>query len=113
MKTALKAKMIVPVAGPALRQGTLVFCDGRIADILPGHDVPFNGPVIDAKEDWVYPGFIDASSHLGVNPEPFDYLSESWDGADASAPLSPELLAADAFDPFSPALDAARAARQH
>jgi len=57
---------IVPVSGPVIEKGTIVIRGNKIQAI--GANVAATGTkIIDARGASVYPGFIDASTDLGIN----------------------------------------------
>lgn len=107
---ALQAAKIVPVTAPVIENGTILIADGKIEAVGKTAEVPIpeGYEIIDYADAVIYPGLIDASSHLGVNKEPFNYYSENRDGADSGSMISPELKAADAINPADRALEAAR-----
>lgn len=106
--TVIKAKKIVVSPDCTLTPGTMIIENGKIQAVGTDISYPADAEILDAGEYEVYPGFIDASSHLGINKEPFDYMEDTWDGCDAGAAMQPHLTVTDGFDPFSPALQRAR-----
>ncbi len=104
---AVKAARIIPVASDVLENGYLVIRDGRIEAVTASLGADAGIPVEDYGDAVIFPGIIDASSHLGINKEPFNYYSEIWDGMDSAEMISPEMRAADAVNPRDKALDAA------
>ena len=81
--------------------------DGKIAAIGP--DLPADGEeTVDAGGLQVYPGFVDAHSHLGLDSDGVGY--EGWDYNEMNDPISPQMRAIDGFKPMQPCLlTAARA----
>ncbi len=57
---------VIPRPGTVLEGATVLIEDGRIREIGRDVSVPAYAEIIDAKGLWVYPGFIDAASHLGI-----------------------------------------------
>lgn len=57
---------IVPVEGDTLQKGDLLIENGKIAALEEDISAPSGAKVIDASGMFVYPGFIDAYSHLGL-----------------------------------------------
>lgn len=108
---AIKCGRLIPVTAPAIDNGVMIIEDGKIK-ALGGADtpIPTGAEIIDASDRWVYPGLIDAASHLGVNTEPYDFESGGRDGMDISEPLNPHFRAADAINPFDEALERVRRA---
>src|SRR5215210_1756000 len=66
---AITNARIVPVSGPVIDRGTLVFRDGIIAAIGANVPVPPDARVINGSDLTVYPGLIDSSTALGI-PQP-------------------------------------------
>lgn len=110
MKTVIvKAKQLVVKADKVLSPGMMRMDDGKITAVCTDLPIPEHAKVLDYSNMLIYPGFIDANSRLGINKEPFDYMADTRDGSDGASPLSPTLLAEDAFDPFAASLDKVRA----
>ncbi len=63
----IKNATIIPVEGEPLENGDLLIEGGKIAAM--GDDIPAPGgtTIIDASGMFVYPGFIDAHTHLGLS----------------------------------------------
>ena len=87
-----------------------VNCDPYIADILidngvitaiaPCLDVPEGAEIFDASGLSVYPGFVDAHSHLGL-----DNYACGWEGKDYNEMtdiLCPQLRGVDSINPMDP-----------
>ncbi|MCI9639965.1 MAG: amidohydrolase family protein [Emergencia sp.] len=106
--TVIKAKEIVVSPEKTLTPGTMIVENGKVKEIGTDISYPIGAEIVDAGDYVIYPGFIDASSHLGINKEPFDYMEDTWDGCDAGAAMQPQLTVTDGFNPFSPALERAR-----
>ena len=64
--------------------------------------------IIDAKGAFLYPGFIDAHSHLGMWEDSIDF--EGADGNEESDPCTPQMRAIDGVNPYDRAFDEALAA---
>lgn len=63
--TVIRAGTLLPVSGPAIRNGAILLQDGKIVAV--GHDVPVPGHarIIDAgPEAVITPGFLDCNSNL-------------------------------------------------
>jgi imidazolonepropionase-like amidohydrolase len=63
---AITNARIVPVSGPTINRGTIVIRDGLIVAVGANVQAPADARVIDGAGLSVYPGFIDATSHIGV-----------------------------------------------
>jgi len=89
-------------------RGDLLIERGKIAQIAPELPIPAGAEVIDAEGLRVYPGFIDAHSHIGVAQErstpPSDPSNE------ATGPATPFLRAIDGVNPMDSAFHNALAA---
>lgn len=55
-----------PVSAPPIEGATVVIRDGRIEQVGKGIPIPSGATVYDAKGKHLYPGFIDASTTLGL-----------------------------------------------
>jgi imidazolonepropionase-like amidohydrolase len=64
---AITNARIVPVAGAAIENGTIVFRDGLITQVGAGISAPIAAVVIDGKGLTVYPGLIDMGSTAGLD----------------------------------------------
>ncbi len=88
-----------------IQGGTILIEGGKFAAVGSGVAVPSDAEVIDANGAWVYPGLIDAHTHLGVaaeigGPEGADY-NETAD------PVMPQVRALDSLDWFDAGFDEA------
>jgi imidazolonepropionase-like amidohydrolase len=77
--------------GEQLPGTSLLIRDGRIQEIGEVIDFTADTIVIDARDKWVTPGFIDVHSHLGVYPVPSHEANR--DGNEATDPNSAEVWA--------------------
>ncbi len=66
-KVLIKNATIIPVEGEPLESGDLLIEGGKIAAIGDSIPAPAGAKIIDASGMFVYPGFIDAHTHLGVS----------------------------------------------
>ena len=74
--------------------------NGVITQIAPAIDVPEDAEVFEASGLEVYPGFIDAHSHLGL-----DNYACGWEGKDYNEMtdiLCPQLRGVDSINPMDP-----------
>lgn len=84
---ALQGATLVPGAGQPPIQATLVIRQGLIEAMGPDVQPPPDAEIIQAKDLWIYPGFMDGANSWGIDfnlrrsetgpSEPFDYGSEA------------------------------------
>lgn len=91
------------MAGEVVENCSILMDDGKIVEV--GRDVvaPLDTKTIDAKGYEVFPGFIDAHTHVGMWEEGIGF--EGSDGNEATNPVTPQLRAIDAINPRDEALD--------
>jgi imidazolonepropionase-like amidohydrolase len=87
---AIKAGNILPINDSAIEHGTILIKDGKIEALGRDIVIPSDTRVIDAKDKFIMPGFIDAQSRL--------YVIESE--LNERRAIAPELNILDALDPF-------------
>ena len=98
---------IIPRAGEKIEDGYLRVENGIFCEIgkMP---CPFQEETIDLNGKMVYPGFIDAHTHLGMWEDGLAF--EGDDGNEETDPVLPHLRAVDAINPqdhcFQEALEA-------
>ncbi len=63
---ALTNARIVPITGPVIERGTIVIREGKIAAVGRNVSIPAGARVIDVRGMWVYPGFIDSGTTIGL-----------------------------------------------
>jgi len=104
--TVIRNVTVVPVTGPRLPNAYVVIRDGRIAAVGTDAAAPAGAMVIDGTGLFVYPGFIDSGTRLGLTemggvPGPDDTreLGE----------FNPQDLALSAVNPFSEHIGVTRA----
>jgi imidazolonepropionase-like amidohydrolase len=93
---------ILPVSGPPIDAGVLHVRDGTIVALGSAEQVILPAGVrrIDVAGRTIMPGLVDLHSHIGGSSA----------SADRSAPIQPDVRAADGIDPQSAGLHRARAA---
>ncbi len=69
---ALTNVTAVPVPGSVIEDATIVLDAGRISAVGRDVAIPANALRIDGQGLWVYAGFVDAASHLGISEDPPD-----------------------------------------
>lgn len=100
---AIKGGRIETVSHGAIANGTvLVGDDGKIAAVGTEIDIPVGATVIDASGQYVFPGFIDSHSHIGVFSD--GEGRGSADGNELTDPVTPGVRVIDAFNTADVAL---------
>ena len=83
--------------------------DGRIVQVAPGINPPDGAlEIVDATGCNVYPGLIDAHSHIGLDGFAIKYAGKDYN--ERNDPATPQLNAIDGINPFDPYLQIAAAA---
>lgn len=96
------------IIGSSIREGTILVEDGKIIALGKDMEIPAGCPVVDATNQVVMPGFIDAHSHVGIFEE--IHRIEGADGNETTDPITPYLRAIDAINPDDLAFQDALAA---
>ncbi|SHO47476.1 amidohydrolase [Anaerocolumna xylanovorans] len=76
--------------------------DGKITKIQPDIPPEDGMNVIDARDSWIYPGLVEAHSHIGLSGYGIGF--EGKDYNEMNDILTPHLRAIDAINPMDPAL---------
>ncbi len=100
----LRNGVIYDAINPTSYEGDIVVEEGKITQI--GKNLSYQGEEIDLNGLRVYPGFVEAHAHTGL-----DGYGIGFEGADYNEMgdvLSPQLRAVDAFQPFDKALEEGR-----
>ena len=87
---AITNAKIYPVDKPVIESGTVLVKSGKITAVGDDVQVPADAEIIDAQGKSVFPGFIDAHSHLGLYESSIGF--EGSDGNEATDPITPCLL---------------------
>jgi len=97
---AFRGARILPVAGPAIENGTLVVQGGKIVAVGAASAVriPDGAEVRDLRGKVIIPGLVDTHSHIG-----------DGDAGDGSAPIQGDVRILDAIDVQSDNIRRARA----
>lgn len=98
---------VVPVSGPPIENGYVLFDAGRIVAVGAGtpRDVPRNAERIDAKGKHVYPGFISAGTEMGLVEVP---TTRATVDNNEVGEFNPEVQASTAVNPDSALFPVAR-----
>jgi len=94
---------IYTMAGAPIDKGVLLIEDGKILDVGEELEIPTDCQIIDAKGKFVFPGFIDAHTHVGIFEEVIGEVGE--DGNEWTDPVTPHLRAIDAVNPRDKAFE--------
>lgn len=79
-------------------QGDILIEDGKIKDIGENLEIPSGAKTIDANGKQVFPGFIDAHTHLGLWEDGMGF--EGADGNEETDPITPQLNPIDGINPM-------------
>lgn len=85
--TAIVCGRVYTVSGAVLDRAVILVENGTIVDVVPGTRAPEGAKVIDASNQVVVPGLVDAATWL-------------VDGGAGAESISPHVRAADGVDPF-------------
>jgi imidazolonepropionase-like amidohydrolase len=88
---AIRGGTVLPIAGPAIPNGTVVLRGGKIIAVGANVQVPAGAEIVDASGKFVMPGVIDAASHIGIDAND---LNEPTD------PMTPQNRAWESYNPF-------------
>ncbi|MFD2445681.1 amidohydrolase [Bacillus sp. CGMCC 1.16607] len=100
-KILLKNAKIYPITSKMIENGDVLIQDGKIAAIGEGLTPDEDTQVIECRNEYLIPGFIDVHTHLGLYDE-----GTGWAGNDANETteaLSPHVRAIDGVYPLDPA----------
>ncbi|MSR03504.1 MAG: hypothetical protein EXR94_12320 [Gemmatimonadetes bacterium] len=89
--TVIRGGTVLPVSGPAIPNGIVVFKDGKIVAVGATVAIPNGALIVEARGKYVMPGVVDAASHIGI---------EGSDLNEASDPVTPALRAIESYNPF-------------
>ena len=98
----IKNGLIHTALTPEPFMGDILVEDGRIAHIGADLPVPEGCKAIDAEGLSVYPGFVEAHGHIGLDGTAIGY--EGKDYNEYNDPVTPQLRAIDGINPMDPAL---------
>jgi imidazolonepropionase-like amidohydrolase len=99
-KVLFKNATIYPITSPPLSNYDLLVEDGKIKEINSHIETSEEMEIIDCRNQYLFPGFIDVHTHLGLYDE-----GTGWAGNDANEtidPLTPHIRALDGVHPLDP-----------
>lgn len=107
--TAIVGAHVIPVAGPEISKGAVVWKNGLIEAVGAEGKVPIppDAEVVRADGKYLMPGIIDTHSHMGVYSWPG--VEANSDGNEMTAPITAQVRAEDAINLEDPAWERARA----
>ncbi|MCR4431028.1 MAG: amidohydrolase [Tepidanaerobacteraceae bacterium] len=100
---AILGGKVYTMSGSVLEKGTVIIDGGKISDVGENLKPPKGAEIIDASGKFVFPGFIDAHSHVGIFEEAVGETGE--DGNEWTDPVTPQLRAIDAVNPADKAFE--------
>jgi len=103
MMTMIKNATIYTMAGQVIENGCILIEAGKIKEIGSDCVAPLDAKTIDAKGAYVFPGFVEAHSHIGMWEEGIGF--EGADGNEKTDPITPHLRAQDAINPLDEAFE--------
>lgn len=89
---------VYPMDAPEIASGYVLVQEGRIAAVGPMADCPEDSDTFDARGGRLFPGFVDAHTHLGMWEDGLGF--EGDDGNEDTDPCTPQLRAVDAVNPL-------------
>jgi imidazolonepropionase-like amidohydrolase len=99
-KTLLKNATIYPITSAPIKQADLLVENGKIKEIGYQLSADKQTEIIDCRGQYLFPGFIDVHTHLGLYDE-----GTGWAGNDANETvetMTPHIRAMDSVYPFDP-----------
>jgi imidazolonepropionase-like amidohydrolase len=100
-KLLLKNATIYPITSKPIKNGDVLINDGKITKVGKNLTSDTNVKIIDCGKLYLFPGFIDVHTHLGLYDE-----GTGWAGNDANETaeaLTPHIRAIDGVYPLDPA----------
>lgn len=100
---AIKGGTIYTITRGIINDGVILIDKGKILEVGNDVSIPEDAKVVDASQNYVLPGMIDAHTHLGIYSDGVG--QEAQDHNEISEPFTPHLRVLDAIDPFDPAFE--------
>ena len=102
-KILIKGGEVYPITSKPFR-GDILIENGKIVRRDERIEDP-DAEIVDATGKYVFPGFVDAHSHIGLFEEGVGYVYQ--DGNEMTEPITADVSAVDAFNPSDPAIERA------
>ena len=99
MRTAYVGARIIPISGPEIENGYILFQNGKIISVGSADGLVLTADTvqIDVKGKVIMPGLVDSHSHIGEVA-----------GADGSGPIQPEVRTLDSINPRASSIQRAQ-----
>jgi imidazolonepropionase-like amidohydrolase len=101
MKILLKNANVYPITSQPIQNGDVLVENGKIIKVGKNLPVDTNVKIIECNNHYLFPGFIDVHTHLGLYDE-----GTGWAGNDANETaeaMTPHIRAIDGVYPLDPA----------
>ena len=95
---ALTNATVQTVTKGIIQQGTVIITDGKITAVGTGITIPPGAETIDCSGKWIYPGMIDAGTHLGLSEVGSDPRTRDFNEV---GDVIPQMRALSAVNPNS------------
>jgi imidazolonepropionase-like amidohydrolase len=102
--TVVRNVTILTAAGPAIRNGSVLLQDGKIAAVGASVQAPADAVVIDGAGKYLTPGIIDTHSHIGAGGAPGDPGAQTNDVNEATNPVTAHVWVEHSVWPQDPQL---------
>lgn len=103
---AIVGGRVYTMTGPPIEDGTVIVEGGKIKEVGAGLRPPREATVIDADGAWVFPGFIESHTALGLTE--VSAVESMRDEDEDTDPVLPQLRALDAYNTESALIPVAR-----
>ncbi|MDB4886979.1 MAG: amidohydrolase [Gemmatimonadetes bacterium] len=100
--TLIRNVTVLTAAGPAIRGGSVLLRDGRIAEVGTSITAPADAVIIDGTGKFVTPGIVDTHSHIGAGAAPGDQGANMNDVNEATNPVTAQVWVEHSVWPQDP-----------
>jgi imidazolonepropionase-like amidohydrolase len=97
---------VFTMTGPPIDDGVVIVRDGLIRGVGAGLRPPAGATIVDARGGWVFPGFFEPRTHLGLSE--IDLVPVMRDEDERTGPIQPHLRVMDAYHTESELIPVAR-----